>query len=66
MLRIYRTSNSTVRFLKYELYNKLLSYTRCNLNPIYIYIERERERELTSPKIFFYYIHISYNVNYSC
>ena len=33
---------------------------------IYIYIERERERELTSPKIFFYYIHISYNVNYSC
>ena len=36
-----------VRFLKYELYNKLLSYTRCNLNPIYIYIyiyiERERE-----------------------
>ena len=25
MLRIYKTCNSTVRFLKYELYNKLLS-----------------------------------------
>ena len=33
---------------------------------IYIYIYISRERELTSPKIFFYYIHISYNVNYSC
>ena len=46
MLRIYRTSNSTVRFLKYEFYNKLLSYTRCNLNPIYIYIYIERERPI--------------------
>ena len=35
MLRTYKTCNSTVRFSKYEFYNKLLDGER----------ERERERE---------------------
>ena len=35
MLKTYKTCNSTVRFLKYEFYNKLLGGER----------ERERERE---------------------
>ena len=35
MLKTYRTCNSMVRFLKYELYNKLLGDVP---NYIYIYI----------------------------
>ena len=47
MLRTYKTYNSTVRFSKYEFYNKLLGditllritlATSYNLNPTYIYI----------------------------
>ena len=39
MLRTYRISNLIIRFSKYEFYNKLLGYTKGNLNSIlYIYI----------------------------
>ena len=39
MLRTYKTYNSTVGFLKYELNNKLLDgVTLFKVNPTYIYI----------------------------